>query len=72
MKRLESLGIHINKECQVCGIKKTRQKLYSLRPQPAIVKLLIDQEPKIVCKKCVKRALGKKHIKELNELEESS
>ena len=72
MKRLESLGIHINKECQVCGIKKQRQKLYHLYPHPAVSKLLIDQTPRIACKKCVKRALGKKHIKELNELEESS
>ena len=72
MKRLEPLGIHINKECQVCGTKKQRQKLYHLYPEPAISKLLIDQAPRITCKKCVKRELGKNNLKELHELEENS
>ena len=72
MKRLESLGIHINRECQACGVKKQKQSLYHLYPHPAVIKLLIDQVPRIICKKCVKRELGKKNLMELNELEESS
>ena len=72
MKRLKPLGIHINTECQVCGTKKYKQELYHLYPHPAVSKLLIDQVPRVTCKKCVKRELGKKHLKELNELEENS
>ncbi len=71
MKRIKPLGIHINKECQVCGVKKQRQELYELSSHPAISKLLIDQVPRISCKKCVKRELGSKNLKELNELEEN-
>ena len=56
----------------MCGIKKQKQELYNLYPHPAVYNLLIDQAPKVICKKCIKRELGKKHLKELNELEENS
>ena len=46
--------------------------MYEKQPHSAVIKLLIDQAPRIACRKCIKRELGKKNLKELNELEESS
>ena len=56
----------------MCGTVKTRQLMYEKKPHPAIVKLLIDQSSRIICKKCARREIGSKRKKELNELEEGS
>ena len=55
----------------MCGTKKTRQTMYNLYPHPAVIKLVVDPEPKLVCTKCAKRELGSKNLKEFNELEKT-
>ena len=55
----------------MCGTVKPKQLMYEKKPHPAIVKLLIDQSAKIICKKCASREVGSKRKKELNGLEKS-
>ena len=56
----------------MCGTDKQKQLMYEKKPHPAIVKLLIDQSTKVICKKCAQREIGSKRKKEINELEKSS
>ena len=72
MKQFKYLGKLYHKECEMCGTVKTKQSMYEKKPHPAIVKLLIDQSTRVICKKCAQREIGSKRKKELNELEKSS
>ncbi len=56
----------------MCGTVKSKQSMYEKKPHSAVIKLLIDQSSKILCKKCAQREIGSKRKKELNELEENS
>ena len=71
MKRIEALGLKYHETCSMCGTKKTKQKMYYLYPHPAVIKLVVDPEPRQVCIKCAKRELGNKNLKEFNELEKT-
>jgi len=71
MKRLEALGLKYHTKCTMCGEKKLKQKLYNLYPHPAVINMVVDVSPKMVCVKCVKRELGTKNLKELYDLEET-
>ena len=55
----------------MCGEKKLKQKLYNLYPHPAVINMVVDVSPEMVCVKCVKRELGTKNLKELYDLEET-
>ena len=55
----------------MCGIVKTKQSMYEKQPHSAVIKLLVDQSAKVICKKCANREVGSKRKKELNELEKS-
>ena len=56
----------------MCGIVKSKQSMYKKQPHPAVISLLIDHSPKVICKKCAQREIGSKRKKELDELEKSS
>ena len=56
----------------MCGTVKTKQSMYEKQPHAAIIKLLVNQSAKVICKKCARREIGSKHKKELDELEKSS
>ena len=71
MKHFKYLGQLYNTECDMCGIVKTKQSMYEKQPHSAVIKLLIDQSAKIICKKCAGREIGSKRKKELNELEKN-
>ena len=71
MKRIEALGLKYHETCSICGTEKPKQTMYNLHPHPAVIKLVVDPNPRQVCIKCAKRELGSKNLKEFNELEET-
>ena len=56
----------------MCVVLKINQIIYERAPDAAIIKLLIDQDPLVICKKCAIREIGSKRKKELDELEKNS
>ena len=53
----------------MCGVYKNNAIFFLLRPNPATIKLHINPENKIVCRKCIKREEPKQY-KELEDAEQ--
>ena len=53
-------------------LKQTEDNTHEDCNPALVIKLLIDQSAKIICKKCASREVGSKRKKELNGLEKSS
>jgi len=46
--------------------------MFNRLPHAAIIKLLSDQSPKVICKKCAIKDIGTKKKRKIDELEENS
>ena len=42
-------------KCEVCGVRNKHAPYFKLLPHPAIIKLLINTEERIVCNMCAMR-----------------
>jgi hypothetical protein len=43
------------RKCELCGVYKKNAIFYTLKPHPAIIKLLTNPENRTVCKVCAMR-----------------
>ena len=52
--------------CQMCGTNSNHK--YLRYPHPAIIDLIKDKTPQVICKKCAKREIGPKNKLEWDKI----
>ena len=62
-----AVGVNVF-SCKICG-KRAKFK-YMKYPHPSVIHLLIDKEPKEICRKCARREIGSKNKKKWDAIHE--